>query len=123
MPDENGRDAPLKSAYDLWQEGEGAPIYRGYFVEDLYTVEVGDWPRFGVKGAMVNLAQQVEDDAWVLEIAPGGETNPARHVFEAMMYVLSGRGNARVFSGVEGQEPRVFEFGRGSVFAIPLNAS
>jgi mannose-6-phosphate isomerase-like protein (cupin superfamily) len=121
MPDENGRDAPLKSAYDLWQEGEGVPIYRGYFVEDLYSVPVGPWPRFGINGAMVNLAQQVEDDAWVLEIPPGGQTNPARHLFEAMVYVLSGRGNARVW--VQDQEPRVFEFGRGSLFAVPLNAS
>src|SRR5919199_702391 len=107
VPDENGRDAPLKSAYDLWQEGEGAPIHRGFFIGDLYTVDVGDWPRFGVKGAMVNLAQQVEDDAWVLEIPPGGQTNAQRHVFEAMVYVLTGRGNARVW--IDGQEPRVFE--------------
>jgi mannose-6-phosphate isomerase-like protein (cupin superfamily) len=120
MSQEITREPRFKSAYDLWQEAEGVRTYRGYHIEDLYTLDLAPWPRFGVNGAVVNLAMQVSDDAWVLEIPPGGQTEPAHHVFEAMVYVLSGRGNARVW--VEGQEPRVFEFGRGSLFAVPLNA-
>jgi oxalate decarboxylase/phosphoglucose isomerase-like protein (cupin superfamily) len=121
MTENASKSTPPKSAYDLWQEAEGVPIHRGYYVEDLYTVEVGPWARFGASGALVNLALQTEDDAWVLEVRPGGQTNPVHHLFECQTYVLSGRGSARVW--VEGQEPRTFEFGKGSLFALPLNAS
>jgi hypothetical protein len=29
--------------YDRWMEAQGIPIHRGYYVEDLRTVEVGPW--------------------------------------------------------------------------------
>ena len=29
--------------YDRWMESQNVPIHRGYFIEDLRTIEVGPW--------------------------------------------------------------------------------
>src|SRR5438552_13032315 len=31
------------SAYDQWVKSIGIPIHKGYYQEDLWTVEVGQW--------------------------------------------------------------------------------
>lgn len=110
-----------RSAYEAWQEAEGVPVYRGSFISDLYHLEVAPWARVGQKGAFVNLADQEEDDAWVIEIAPGGETETLHHLFETTVYVLDGQG-ATSFWQEDGRKQTV-EWQRGSVFSAPLNAS
>ncbi len=97
------------------------PTYRGSHVGNLHALALGPWARFEARGAIVNLAEQLSDDAWVLEVPPAGATRPAHHLFEAMVYVLSGGGSTKVWS--PGSTARTFEWGRGSLFAIPLNAS
>ena len=32
-------------SYDEWMEAQGIPIYRGYYIEDLRTLELGWWRR------------------------------------------------------------------------------
>ncbi|HYK98134.1 MAG TPA: hypothetical protein VEU77_07045 [Candidatus Acidoferrales bacterium] len=53
------------------------------------------------------------------EIAPGGRTAPQRHLYEAVVYVLAGRGSTTI-DAPEG--PRTFEWRESSLFALPLNA-
>jgi len=109
-----------ESPYSHWQHGEGIPINRGAFVPDLHSLEVAPWPRFGQKGAFVNLADQEHDDAYVLEIAPGGSTEIQGHLFEIAIYVLSGRGATTIWQpGSESKQ--TVEWQRGTVFAPPLN--
>ena len=107
------------SAFQRWQEAEGLPIYRGSFVQDLYSLELRPWPRMGQLGAFVNLADQEEDSGFVVEIAPGGQTEVQRHLFEAVTYILDGQG-ATSFWQDDGRKQTV-EWQRGSVFAPPLN--
>ncbi|HEY2987186.1 MAG TPA: ethanolamine ammonia lyase-activating protein [Candidatus Binatia bacterium] len=109
-----------KSAYDLWQEEQGVPAYRGHHIEDLYSVKLGPWPWFHGNGAILNLGEQVNDDAWVIEIPAGKSLAPVRHLFEIQFFVLSGRGSAEVWQ--PGKAPRVFEWGSGSMFSTPLNS-
>lgn len=109
-----------ESPYRRWQKGEGIPINRGAFVPDLHTLEVAPWPRMGQKGAFVNLADQEHDDAYVLEIAPGGQTEVQHHLFECAVYVLSGRGATTIWQQPSGPKQTV-EWQRGSVFSPPLN--
>jgi oxalate decarboxylase/phosphoglucose isomerase-like protein (cupin superfamily)/mannose-6-phosphate isomerase-like protein (cupin superfamily) len=109
-----------KSAYDLWQEEQGVPAYRGHHIEDLYSVKLGPWPWLQGNGAFLNLGEQVNDDAWVIEIPPGKSLAAVRHLFEIQFFVLSGRGSAEVWQ--PGKTPRVFEWGPGSMFATPLNS-
>src|SRR5207249_2668756 len=71
-----------ESVYSKWQEREGIPIHRTSYIGDLHTLDVKPWGRFGQKGAFVNLADQEEDDSYVLELAPGGQTEVVHHLFE-----------------------------------------
>ena len=119
--EERGYTRQAESPYKAWQRAEGIPVHSGSYVADLYTAEVGPWARIGQKGAFVNLADQQYDDAWLIEIAPGGSTEPLHHLFEASYFVLSGRG-ATTFWYDESKKQSV-EWARGSIFAPPLNCS
>ena len=84
-----------ESPYQEWQSSEGIPVYTGSYVDNLYTLELADWPRTGQSGAFVNLADQEQDDAWVVELAPAGNTEVQHHLCEATVFVLTGRGATR----------------------------
>src|SRR5258706_10069145 len=58
--------------------------------------------------------------AYVCEIAPGQATKPQRHLFEELIFVLSGSGATTVWN--EGAKPMSFEWKRGSLFSPPLNS-
>src|SRR5919202_914869 len=109
-----------QSFYDYFLEKEGIPVYRGNYVEDVYTLPLGSWERMGARGAYVNLANQQQTDGYVVEIPPGGALKPQRHLFEKIVYVLSGTGLTQVWQPDE--PPHTFEWSAGSLFAIPLNA-
>jgi quercetin dioxygenase-like cupin family protein len=109
------------NAYSEFQRGEGIPVVRGFAIEDLKTLELGDWARKGGRGAYVNLeGTGGTNDAYVCEIPPGGSLNPERHLFEEMIYVVSGTGSTSVW--YDEARKRSFEWHAGSLFAIPLNA-
>ncbi len=112
----------LKSSYDLWQEEQAIPAYRGFYIEDLYTLELGDWPWLGGRGAFINLADQVTDDAWVVEVPAGQSLSPVQHLFEIQFFVLSGTGSMEVWQPGRESQRLAFEWGRGSLFSPPLNS-
>jgi quercetin dioxygenase-like cupin family protein len=57
----------------------------------------------------------------VVEIPGAGALNVERHLYEKVVLVVEGRGSTEVWQ--EGQSKRhVFEWQRGSLFTIPLNA-
>jgi quercetin dioxygenase-like cupin family protein len=109
-----------QSFYDYFLEQEGIPVYRGNYVENVYTLPLGDWKRLGGRGAYINLANQQQTDGYVVEIPPAAALNPERHLFEKIVYVLSGTGLTQVWQPNE--QPHTFEWSAGSLFAIPLNA-
>ncbi|MBM2811125.1 MAG: Gentisate 1,2-dioxygenase [Chloroflexi bacterium] len=118
MTDSLTKPLPL-TAYERWQRQEGVPIHHAYYVESLYTLDLGPWARKGGSGAYLNLGKQEEDDAYVVEIPPGGELIPEHHLFEALLFVLSGRGATSVWAN--GAERRTVEWQAGSLFSPPLN--
>lgn len=108
-----------ESYYEYFLEREGIPVYRGNYVEDVNTLELGDWERLGARGAYLSLANQQVTDGYVAEIPPGGELKPERHLFEEIIYVLSGTGSTAIWPD---EGPAVsFEWHEGSFFAVPLN--
>ena len=119
QPTQRPRGARPESPYRKWQRGESIPRHSGSYVENLYIAEVGDWPRLGQKGAFVNLADQEEDDSWLIELAPGGQTEVVHHLFECMVLVLKGRGATTIWH--KGRAKQTVEWQRGSVFSPPLN--
>src|ERR671933_199498 len=100
VPDTTASLEPLLriDAYEQWQQAEGVPVVTGFYIEDLNTLELGRWERKGGSGAIVNLeGTGGVNDMHVVEIAPGGQSEPERHLYEEMVYVLSGRGSTQVW--------------------------
>lgn len=112
---------PRVDTYHDWQEAQKIPIHRGFFVADIKTVEVAPWELKGGLGAFVNLeGTGGVNDAYVCEISPGGRLKPQKHLYEEMVYVAKGHGATTVWQK-EGKK-HTFEWGPGSLFAMPLNA-
>lgn len=121
---EERKGAPVykaESFYRRWIESEGIPVYGGFYVESLATLELKPWGRMGGKGAYVVLdGMEGTDDAFVLELAPGEATAPERHIFEEVVYVLSGKGETTVWQ--EGKAKQQFTWQEGALFSVPLNS-
>jgi mannose-6-phosphate isomerase-like protein (cupin superfamily) len=108
--------------YGEWQQQEGLARLSGFYVDDLATVELTPWASRGGSGAFVNLeGTGGVNDLQILELSPGGASNPVHHVFEALAHVVTGRGSASVW--YDQAQRSAFEFAAGSVFSIPLNAT
>ena len=114
------RRVSTESPYQQWQKTEEIPIYTGSYVPDLYHLEVGPWERSGAKGAFINLAEQQDDDGWLIELPPSGQSAPQHHLFEALVYIVAGRG-ATTFWQPGSDRKQTVEWQRGSVFSPPLN--
>jgi oxalate decarboxylase/phosphoglucose isomerase-like protein (cupin superfamily) len=104
--------------YDTWIESIRVPIYRGYYIEDLRTIELGRWDERDCAAAFLQLAgQEGVTGAYVTEVAPGKTLPPMRMVFDEAVYVLKGRGITTVWN--DGGPKRVFEWQSHSMFLIP----
>ena len=107
--------------YLEWQRREGVKVIIDYAFESLATLELGDWERKGGSGAIINIpGRGLLNDSHVVEIRPGGKSEPEHHMYEETVYVVSGRGATSVWLD-EGHK-QTFEWHEGSLFAIPLNA-
>src|SRR5258706_14144424 len=112
-----------KTAFEQWAEYEGVPLIRDFIVPDLRAVALAPWDRVGAAGCWMVLGapqDQLGMAAYVCEIAPGQATKPQRHLFEELIFVLSGSGATTVWN--EGAKPMSFEWKRGSLFSPPLNS-
>lgn len=110
----------LIDGYLTWLAAEGVPIVEGPAV-DLTAVETGPWARMGVAGAFVHTHARGDlCSLYVLDIPPGGATTEVHHLYEAVHFVIAGQGST-VVEG-PGGEQRSFEWGRASLFCLPLNA-
>ncbi|HWP27512.1 MAG TPA: hypothetical protein VNL39_14330 [Xanthobacteraceae bacterium] len=108
----------LLDPYLSWAEGEGVPIIEDFGV-DLLKVATGPWPRFGIDGAIVHLKGRGDFvSVFVLDMAPGATTEPQKHLYEEVVYVLSGHGSTMVETSAGRHS---FEWGPKSLFALPLN--
>ncbi len=112
---------PTSPTYQKWMEAQGIPIHRGYYIEDLRTVEVGPWSERECNGAFIEVAGlEGVSEVRVTEIPPGKTLPPLRSVAEEAVYVLDGVGQTSVWVGKE--ERRInFEWDKRSMFLIPPN--
>ena len=61
-----------KTPYENWIESTGAPIHRGYYIEDCRTLELGYWAERECDAAFIQLVgQEGVTGAYVTEIPPG----------------------------------------------------
>ncbi|MFQ5853635.1 MAG: ethanolamine ammonia lyase-activating protein [Candidatus Binatia bacterium] len=111
-----------KSPYEIWQEWERIPVYKGFIVEDLLQLKLGDWERTGGRGAFINLdGAGGTCDTVVQEIEPGKELRPQRHLYEETVFILQGQGATTLWHGKD--RKHTLEWQAGSLFSIPLNTS
>ena len=112
-----------RKVYEDWLEKEGIPIYEAPAgVEDVTELPRRPWARMGGSGTFIQLegTKQAGKLLYVAEIPGGGALEPEKHLYDEIIYILRGRGLAEVWH--QGQGKRTFEWGEGSLFAIPLNA-
>ncbi len=108
------------SPYVRWVEAEGLDIIAAHYIPDLNTVDLKPWERRGGRGVFINHeASRTSNDCYVCEIPAGGKLAPQRQLFEEMILVLSGHGSTTVWNDAGAKV--TFEWGPGSLFAIPLN--
>jgi len=107
--------------YDQWIASLGVPVHRGYYAEDVRTLELGWWEERGCQTAFLQLAgQQGVSEARVSEIAPGVTLPAQRFGFDEAIYVADGRGLTTVW-GADGSRRKTFEWQKHSLFLLPHN--
>src|SRR5207248_3708875 len=108
--------------YDSFMEAEGVPVYRGIGVRRVQDLPMVPWKRLGGRGSYIQLyGTEGLWGSYVVEIPGAGALNVDRHLYEKVVLVAEGRGTTEVWQ--EGQTKRhTFEWQRGSLFSIPLNA-
>ncbi len=113
------RATPL---YDRFMESEGVPIYRGIGVHRVQDLPMKPWRRLGGRGSYIQLyGTEGLWGSYVVEIPAAGVLNAERHLFEKTVLVVEGRGSTEVWQ-YEGGRKHTFEWQRGSLFTIPINA-
>ena len=108
--------------YDRWMESVGIPIHRGFFIEDLRTVELGWWDERQCDAAFIQLmGQEGITSAVVMEIAAGKTLPPVKFALDELIYVLQGRGVSTVWTA-DGAPKKTFEWQDRSLFQIGSNS-
>lgn len=107
--------------HDQWMESIGIPIYRGYFIEDLRTLQLGWWEERQCQAAFIQLrGQEGITEARVTEIGPGQTLPPLKFALDEIVYVVEGLGLTTIWAG-EGKPQKIFEWQKSSLFMIPHN--
>ncbi len=109
-------------AYEEWLESEGVKVYEEFYFPNLAKLELGPWERKGGKGAVTHINNRhMPNDCHVIEIKPGGKSEPEHHMYELTIYVVSGTGGTTIWN--DEKQKQTFEWHTGSLFSIPLNAT
>lgn len=112
-----------KTPYDVYMEEQGIPIYREIGVRRVQDLPRKPWKRMGGNGTFIQLLGT--EGLWgcyVVEVPGAGALNAERHLYEEMYLVVDGRGSTEVWTEGNGKK-LTFEWQRGSLFSIPINAS
>ena len=117
-----GKFGRPKTPYDLFMESEAIPIYRDIGVSKVQNLPLLPWPRMGGRGSYIQLhGTEGKWGCYVVEVPGAGALNAEKHIYEEIYLVVEGRGSTEVW--LEGDNKRhVFEWQKGSLFSIPVNA-
>jgi mannose-6-phosphate isomerase-like protein (cupin superfamily) len=112
----------LIDSYLEWAARQQIPIVAG-LAADLDAIETAPWPRLGggCSCAFVHLTGRGDFLALqLIEIPPGAETGPLRHLYDEVFYVLSGQGRASI--ALSPERTHTFDWRARSLFSPALNA-
>lgn len=120
-PNEGISDYTKIDPYVEWLKKEGVKVYEEFYFPSLAKIELAPWERKGGNGAVIHIANRhIPNDCHVVEIKPKGKSEPEHHLYELMIYVVSGRGATTIWQ--DEKRKQTFEWHAGSLFSIPLNA-
>ena len=109
--------------YDNYMESQGIPIYRDIGVRRVQDLPRKPWKRMGGSGTFIQLLGT--EGLWgcyVVEVPGAGALNAEKHMYEEQFLVVDGRGTTEVW--IDGNPKKLtFEWQKGSIFAIPMNAT
>ena len=109
--------------YDTFLKQEGVPVYYAECgVEDVTAFPRQSWPRLGGSAAFLELIgpHQSERGLFIGEISGRHVTEIQHHLYQQLILILAGRGAIQVWQR-EGEPRHQFEWGQGSLFAMPKN--
>lgn len=111
--------------YDDWMAGKDLPVYRGHFVPDIRTIELGRWDERECDAAFIQLiGQEGLSEARITEIAPGQTLPPYSMAIDEIVYVVSGSGLTRLWSRDNRPEDgHAFEWNERALFLVPAHQS
>lgn len=111
-----------ETPFDEFVRNEGLPTYSGMGVYDVKQLDLGPWARNGGYGAFLRL-DGIEDaqGLQVLEVPARATLEVERHIYEKIVFVVEGEGATEIWDRPGGRA-RLFEWGAGALFNIPLNA-
>jgi len=113
---------PQVFSYDRWMESQGVPVYKGFFIEDCRTIEVGWWPLQERHVAFIQLeGMQGVNETRVTEVPPGATTPPFKLGFDEVVYVLQGTGLTSIWRTQDGKDKRTFEWSPHGMFVLARN--
>ena len=121
MPIGPAQSFTQRNPYMDWARAQNVPIVEDFGI-DIRKVPVAKWDRFGMLGSLCHLKGR--DDflsIFAFELPPGGKSSVIRHIYEEVIYVISGSGST-VVTTQDGKRLS-FEWGPKSLFSIPLNAT
>jgi quercetin dioxygenase-like cupin family protein len=106
--------------YDIFMEEQGIPIFRDIGVSKVQNLPLKPWKRMGGRGTFIQLyGTEGLWGCYLVEVPAMGALNVERHLYEETFLVVEGRGTTEIWS--EGGKKHVFEWNRGSMFAVPVN--
>src|SRR6516165_4113536 len=111
-----------KTPYDIFMESEGIPIFRDIGVDKVQNLPLAPWKRLGGKGTYIQLhGTEGKWGCYVVEVPGAGALNAEKHLYEEIYLVVEGRGTTAVWLDQDSKR-HVFEWQKGSLFSIPVNA-
>lgn len=117
-----GSFATPKLPYDEFMEAQEIPIYRDIGVSKVQDLPMKPWKRMGGKGTFIQLyGTEGLWGCYVVEVPGSGALNAEKHLYEEMYFVVEGRGTTEIWQG--GGKKQIFEWQKGSLFSIPMNAN
>jgi mannose-6-phosphate isomerase-like protein (cupin superfamily) len=119
-PKEGIEEYTPADAYKAWLKKEGVKVYEEFYFPNLSKIELEPWQRKGGDGAVIHIPNRhMPNDCHVVEIRPGGKSEPEHHMYELTIYVVSGCGATTIWN--DEKQKQSFEWEAGSLFSIPLN--
>ena len=110
----------LHDSYIAWCNEQPVSVVEDFGI-DMMKIETQPWDLFGMNGAACLMKGR--DDfvsIFCFELPDGSKSRPLHHLYEEIIFVMDGYGSTQIET--PSGEKHSFEWGRNSLFSVPLNA-